>query len=211
VSVIIAELVRDGKEYVLACDYTPKTNGLGKTQRAIVAFLATCPAGFDNTVTNMTDTERQALHWHGRKSDYGDDYELAWHGRPYGVKVPTIATAAYGSETPSPAQIRVVQRNVRRLQRLDLVDCWHGLAGFVDRPYVMGNKTDAVMPQAVSALWVALRWDCEHQVERARIVAEYVAEKALTASAIANLSTEEVMAALQGRPDSHHKGRRDGA
>jgi len=170
----------NGEQYVLECPHHANTNGLklGKTQRAILAHLETAPGSFSDYM-NRGENYRQPGHQYRAAQGYSLEADLLWHGNPKGIRVPAIATAVYDSDDPTASQIRVVQRNVRRLQELGLVDCWHGCVGYVDRPYRCVNGEDYVMPQAVAALYVALRWECEHLAEQDRLVAEWeAAEKA---------------------------------
>lgn len=170
----------NGDQYVSECTHTPNTNGLrlGKTQRAILNHLATAPGGFPYDFGHRPEYERAAEKYR-EASNWATEADLLWHVQPRGIRVPAIATTVYDSEEPTASQIRVVQRNVRRLQELGLVDCWHACAGYVDRPYRCVNGEDYVMPQAVAALYVALRWECEHFAEQDRLAAEWeAAEKA---------------------------------
>lgn len=161
------------KEFVLECDHYTNTNGLGATQRAIIDHLATAPAGFDGPGYPYGHQYHSVSIHYREQHGWTPEADLLWHGDPYGIRVPAIATAVYATEQPTPSQIRIVQRAARRLQQLGLVDCWHGCAGYVDRPYRCVNGKDYVMPQAVAALFVALRWDCAHKTEQARLAEEY--------------------------------------
>lgn len=170
----------NGRRYVLECVCNPNTNGLrlGKTQRAVLNHLATAPGGFPGHSGHRPEYKRAAAKYreaHG----WALEADLLWHPQPYGIRIPAIAATVYAVEEPTASQIRVVQRNVRRLEELGLVDCWHACAGYVDRPYRCINGEDYVMPQAVAALYVALRWNCEHFAEQDRLAAEWeAAEKA---------------------------------
>jgi hypothetical protein len=176
-----------GHEFVLECDHHANTNGLGKVQRAIVDYLGTAPEGLDPGA-------KSELHRHARNAwlkarDYPDDDEVhaLWHGVPYGVTVPEIATAIYSTDEPSASQIRVVQRSARRLQQLGLVHCWQACVRYVDRSYTQWNGKPGVMPQAVAGLAVAFKWDCQHFAEQDRMAAEWdEAERARLAALFAN-------------------------
>lgn len=144
-----------GKQYVLEWCHRSKTNGLGKIQRAILDYLATAPAGFGSI---------------GRESK--DSNRITWHGQPYGVRVPEITAAVYATEEPTASQIRVVQRNVRRLEQLDRVHCWHGTIRWSERRHTDYRGQETTGPRPVSGLYVALRWDCAHLDEQARLAAE---------------------------------------
>jgi hypothetical protein len=174
---IIETRTLNGEQYVLECNHHANTNGLklGKTQRAILSHLATAPGGF-SSYTARGEVYRTAGHQYRAARNYCLEADLLWHGLPHGIRMPDIATAVYDTEEPTTSQIRVVQRNVRRLQELELVDCWHACAGYVDRPYRCINGEDYVMPQAVAALYAALRWDCEHFAEQDRLVVEWKAD-----------------------------------
>ena len=113
---------------------------------------------------------------------------------PYGVTVPQIATAVYGAGEPTASQIRVVQRNVRRLKELDLVHCWHACVGYLDRAYTQWNGKPGVMPQAVAALAVVFKWDCQHFAEQDRLAAEWAAERSHRMAAL----LADPVRALQG-------------
>lgn len=139
----ITGTTKQGHPYVLECDCYPKTYGLGKVQRRVVDYLATAPGRF------------AGMSWDP------DTQRFTWHGRPNGVTVHQVAIAVYGTDEPTASQVRVIQRGVRRLESLGLVDCWHGWTGVMrEGAYVTSNGFSADMP--VSALFVALRWECEH-------------------------------------------------
>lgn len=121
-----------GRVLVLECQCKPKTNGCGRTQRAILAYLATAPAGFSGTRV------------------WAADGTLTEHGPPYAVPVATVAREVYGTDSPTAAQTRTVQHAVRVLERRGLVWCRHGWRGV---------REDG---KPVSALYVALVWDCAH-------------------------------------------------
>lgn len=182
-------------QYVLECNHHPDTNGLklGKTQRAILDHLATGPGGFADYM-DRGESHRHVGHQYRAAHNYEAAADLLWHGEPKGVRVPAIASAVYGSEDPTASQIRVVQRNVRRLEDVGLVDCWHACAGYVDRPYRCINGEDYVMPQAVAALYAALRWECEHLVAQDRLIAEWEAAQ----KARLDEMFKDPMTALQG-------------
>lgn len=185
----------DREQYVSECNHHANTNGLklGKIQRAILDHLATAPGGFPYDFGHRPEYDRAATAYR-QAHNWAHEADLLWHVQPYGIRVPAVATAVYGSDEPTASQIRIVQRNVRRLEELGLVDCWHGCAGYVDRPYRCINGEDYVMPQAVAALYAALRWDCEHFAEQDRLAAEWeAAEKARLDEML-----KDPMAALQG-------------
>lgn len=173
-------MTEHANQYALACGHDFNTNRLklGKTQRAILAHLATAPAGLGS---------RGYLYRGG---------PLTWHSEPYGIRVPDISTAVYSTQEPTTSQLRVVQRNVRRLEQLGLVDCWHACAGYVDRPYRCVNGEDYVMPQAVAALYVALRWKCGHLDERDRLDAEAAAATMARIDALKSADPNEVLRGL---------------
>jgi hypothetical protein len=129
--------------FVLECHCQPRTNNLGLVQRGIVTALARSPRRFSGSVVH---------------SQAG---ELLEHGPPAGVTVRALACEAYATTDPSAAQTRAVQRAVRRLASLGLVECWHAQAGTRERAYTtrLGHHAD----QPVSALFVALVWRCEHR------------------------------------------------
>lgn len=183
-------------QYVLECAHHPNTNGLklGKTQRAILDHLATGPGGFTQ-YSVRGDDYRQVGNQYREAHNYTPDADLLWHGLPKGIRVGSIASVAYSTQEPTASQIRVVQRNARRLEELGLVDCWHGCAGYVDRPYRCVNGEDYVMPQAVAALYVALRWDCEHLAEQDHLVAEW---HAAMKARVDELFAQGPMTALRG-------------
>jgi hypothetical protein len=92
------------------------------------------------------------------------------------------------------SQVRVVQRNVRRLEQLGLVNAYHACAGFVDRLYTQWNGQPGVMPQAVAALAVSFRWDCQHFAEQNKIASDFTNDRA---AALAKM-LEDPVAAMQG-------------
>lgn len=181
------------KPFVLECDHDANTNGLGKIQRAIVDYLGTAPAGFDDTVHGY----RGPYHGDARLAycqarGWSSESQVLWHSGPLLVRVSAIAAAVYRADEPTPSQLRVVQRNVRRLEQLGLVVCRHGCAGYVDRSYTQWNGKPGVMPQAVAALFAAFRWNCQHFAEQDRLAPEWHAEYSRT------LATVNPIQALQG-------------
>jgi hypothetical protein len=128
--------------YVIACESAPKTYRRGLVQRAILRHLASAPAGFSGS------------------HSWESDGTLVLHGPPYGITVRALAAAVYGVQEPELNSLRTVQRNVRRLEQLELVDCWHGEVRIRERAYVTTRGTPAPIP--VSGLYVALRWQCAH-------------------------------------------------
>jgi hypothetical protein len=185
--------IYNGEPFVSECAHHANTNGLGKIQRAIMTYLGTAPGGFHqyngyNQPHCSVGTRYRAAR------DYHPSAELLWHGPPYGVRIPAIATAVYGTADPTAAQIRVVQRAVRRLEQLGLTTCWHACTGYVDRPYRCINGNDYVMPQAVSGLYVALPWKCEHIAAQEQLIAEAAAETQARVDAMFN----DPVAAVQG-------------
>ena len=140
---------RDPKSlYVLElyCHSKTNTSGLGRVQRSIVEYLATGPGGFGG------------YRWDPAR------WQFETHGHPYGVPITAICRSVYGDylADPTPAQIRAVQRAVRRLEQLRYVDCWHGWHHDVERRCTNFHGEEFVTTRPVSALYVALRWDCEH-------------------------------------------------
>jgi hypothetical protein len=181
-----------GHQFVLECEHNANTNGLGKVQRAIVNYLGTAPADLSMAARSrlIGDTCNAWLVARGYPGD--DDVHALWHGQPYGVTVPKIAMAVYGTSEPTPSQIRVVQRNVRRLEQLDLVCCWQACLGFVARPYTQWNGKPSIMPQPVAALAVTFKWNCQHFAEQDRLAAEWTAER------VRQMGTVDPIRALQG-------------
>lgn len=159
----------DGKEFVLACDHTPKTNGLGKVQRAIVDYLATAPNGFPDFYQN--GSKHPVVDEYRYAAGYSPESDLLWHCAPRGATVASITMNVYGTEALTASQTRVVQRNVRRLQELDLVWCRHGVVKVRRDAYTtaLGFKAD----QPVSGLIAGLHWRCEHVAEQERLIAEW--------------------------------------
>ena len=146
----------------LYCHSRTNTSGLGKIQKAIVDYLATGPGGFGGSI---------GWPWPGGTEQ---------HGEPGGVPVTSICKAVYGDylADPTPAQIRAVQRAVRRLEHLGHVDCWHGWHRNMERRITTLVGEEVVTTRPVSALYVALRWDCEHvDVYRAAVEAGRLARK----------------------------------
>lgn len=182
------------QEYVLKCDSHPKTNGLGKTQRAIIEYLATAPAGFKCRGCGHPECAHpQSYHDAANAYTYdGGQDELLWHGPPHFVRLDCITRAVYATEQPTAAQTRIVQRNVRRLEQLGLAECKHGTARYIERPYTTWSGKPAVMDQAVHALFVALVWDCEHLREQDRLVAEWDAAR--------ERRVDELIMQMFGRP-----------
>ena len=128
---------------------TDTTARLGDVQRAILAYLATAPAGFGGT-----------LVWAPGHA------ELREHGEPNGVTIERIATAVYRlTAPPSPSQIRSVQRTVARLAELGLVSRWQSWLRMRARTTSLGYV--ATMPEP--GLFVAYaNWRCEHIERRDR-------------------------------------------
>lgn len=139
----------EGYGFVLDCCCQPKTNGLGlgRTQRAVLAYLATAPYGFGDPVFG-----------HGPR-------DFSQHGVPLGTPVRAIARHVYSTDEPSAAQVRVVQRAVRRLEVLGLAWSYHAWSGR-SRPYTTRNGWMAEQP--VSQLYTALHWECRHLSARDR-------------------------------------------
>ncbi len=174
---------RDSKSlYVLELYCHSKTNisGLGSVQRAIVEYLATGPGGFYGQV---------GWPWPG-----GCDT----HGPPNGVPVTSICRSVYGDylADPTPAQIRAVQRAVRRLEQLGYVDCWHGWHRNVERRCTNLHGEEFVTTRPVSELYVALRWDCEHLDRRRARQDERRREKARRDAELEALLAGNPIAAL---------------
>lgn len=172
------------KEYVLECDHASKTySGLGRVQRSILDYLATAPGGF-KLAPLISDGNR-----------------LLDHGAPYGSTVAEIATAVYRSE-PTTTQIRVIQRNLRRLQTLEYIWCRHAAIDWSERHHTNWRAEDVVSPRPVSGLVAGLRWDCEHlraekQRQQEREARQQAEGEAFTAR-MAALSGADAIAMLTG-------------
>jgi hypothetical protein len=154
---------------------------LGKVQRAVIEYLSTAPAGFDYP---WEDPSR---------------WQFVQHGRPYGVPIVSICRAVYGDylTDPTPAQIRAVQRAVRRLEQLGHVDCWHGWHHDVERRYTNYHGDKCLTTRPVSALYAALRWDCEHLDRHHAEQKEREDEKTRRDAEFKALLSDNPLAALQ--------------
>jgi hypothetical protein len=121
VSAIIRSGSWHGEEFVLVCDYHPKTNGLGKVQRAIVDFLATGPGGFghcgDGYHGGRSSYHHRASNEHRAANGYPPELDLLWHGLPHGVQVAKITAAVYATQEPTASQTRVVHADSLRDRR----------------------------------------------------------------------------------------------
>lgn len=129
-----------GHPYVPKCEYNPETNGLGRVQRRIVSYLGTAPAGFGGYSTDL------------------ETGEFGWHTEPVAVTLGSITAAVYEAKESSPAQIRAVQRAIKRLEELGLVVSFHAAITYREYDTPLGFHGT----QAVPGRWVALKWDCEH-------------------------------------------------
>lgn len=132
----------DGSRYVLAAQCHARTYRLGRVQRAVGSYLATAPAGFGS-------------YW------WTSSGELGGHGAPVGVSIRQMVQHVYSTGSPTEPQIRAVQRAVRRLELLGLVDCWHAWTGRLEQRYTTARGFAGDIP--VSALFVAARWHCDHE------------------------------------------------
>src|SRR5690606_3298391 len=122
--------------------YQPKVNIRGRTRRAVVDFLATAPGGF------------------GGPRVWAPDGTLLEHGPPLLVPVSDVARAVYEADTPTAGQRRTVQRAIADLRRLGIVVGAHGWHHTRQQAYMTRRGFVADMP--VSALYVALAWQCDH-------------------------------------------------
>ncbi|MGO9251639.1 MAG: hypothetical protein ACLP5J_09625 [Mycobacterium sp.] len=89
-----------------------------------------------------------------------------------------------------------MQRAVRRLEQLGYVDCWHGWHRNVERRCTNLHGEEFVTTRPVSALYVALRWDCEHLDRRRARQDERRREKARRDAELEALLAGNPIAAL---------------
>ena len=135
--------------FVVDCHCQPKTNGLrlGRVQREVLAFLGTHPGGFGSTSWSPDELTKCADH----------------SCTPNLVSLRSVEKHVYATETPTPAQVRAVQRAVRRLEAVGLVVCQHGWLADQKRTYRTRLGFDGYLP--VSGLFVGLvDWECEHEL-----------------------------------------------
>lgn len=175
---IIAELV--------SCVFVPGschysgTNTLGVTQRRIIDFLATAPSGFcDIKAMGFSRGRRGDPNTIAMMQQWPKTSHALEHSAPAWTAVSEITTAVYSTDNPTAAQTRGVQRAVRRLETLGLVDCmmWCDMSEKAQgRSYTTRLGFTAWQP--TPALYARLTgWSCKHvKARHHRMKREYLVD-----------------------------------